>query len=319
MDIQYLLWLQDFRISINDAWTPFMEWISLFAVRSLYLVPAFVYWYVRKRDGLYMYASLTVSLMVNAVIKLTACVYRPWIRDARIIPAGDAIKTAGGYSFPSGHTMTATPIYGSFAVLAKKAGYFWVSVLCAVLILVTGFSRNYLGVHTPQDVVVGLVLGVLAVWVSAKIFRYIDAHPESENMFLCLGFLAGVAAIAYIRLKSYPVDYVEGKILVKPESMIPSSTSDISLILGLVTGRYVEKRWVKFSPDWTLSPSWAAVKGLILCGVGLWIYSFIIYTVKGELVKALGAFPGRIVYGFTNTFFVIAVWPAVMKIFCRKK
>ena len=194
-----------------------------------------------------------------------------------------------------------------------------ISVVCAALILVTGFSRNYLGVHTPQDVAVGLVFGVLAVWAAAKVFRYIDAHPESEKMFLLAGFLAGAAAIIYIRLKSYPMDYVDGKILVKPESMIPGSTSDISLIFGLVIGRYVEKRWVKFSPDWTLSPSWAALKGLILCAVGLWIYSFIIYTVKGELVTALGAFPGRIVYGFTNTFFVIAVWPAVMKVFCRKK
>ena len=115
------------------------------------------------------------------------------------------------------------------------------------------------------------------------------------------------------------MDYVDGKLLVKPESMLPGSTSDISLILGLVIGRYVEKRWVKFSPDWSLSPSWSALKGLILCAVGLWIYSFIIYTVKGYLVKTLGAFPGRIVYGFTNTLFVIAVWPAVMKLFCRKK
>ena len=32
MDIQYLLWLQDFRNGMNDAWTPFMEWVSMFAV-----------------------------------------------------------------------------------------------------------------------------------------------------------------------------------------------------------------------------------------------------------------------------------------------
>ena len=319
MDIEYLLWLQNFRISINDAWTPFMEWFSTFSNRELYLLPAFVYWYVKKRDGLFMLASLSVSLMANAVSKLTACVYRPWIKDSRIIPAGDAIKTASGYSFPSGHTMTATPIYGSFAVLMKKAGHIWVSVVCAALILLTMFSRNYLGVHTPQDVVVGLLESLLVLWVVAKICRYIDAHPEKENMFLLLGFLAGAAAIVYIKFKSYPVDYVDGKILVKPENMLPGSTSDISLIFGLVIGRYVEKRWVKFSPDWTLSPSWAALKGLILCAVGLWIYLFIIYTVKGELTKALGAFPGRMVYGFTNMFFVTAVWPAVMKLFCRKK
>ena len=313
MDIEYLLWLQNFRISINDAWTPFMEWVSTFAVRGLYFFPAFVYWYIRKRDGLYILASLNVSLLLNAVIKLTACVYRPWIRDPRIIPAGDAIKSAGGYSFPSGHTMTATPIYGGLAVLAKKTGHVLGIVVCVALILVTGFSRNYLGVHTPQDVLVGFAGSALVLWIVAKLFRHLDAHPERENMFLLLGFLAGAAAIAYIKLKSYPIDYLDGKILVKPESMLPGSTSDISRIFGLVVGRYVEKRWVKFTPDW----SWW--KGLILCAVGLCIYSFIIYTVKGYLIKTLGVFPGRIAFGFVDMFYVVAVWPAVMKLFCGKK
>ena len=313
MDIEYFLWLQNFRISINDALTPLMEWLATFTVRELYFFPAFVYWYIRKRDGLYILASLNVSLLLNAVIKLTACVYRPWIRDARIIPAGNAIKSAGGYSFPSGHTMIAASIYGGLAVLAKKAGYVLFSVVFAALILVTGFSRNYLGVHTPQDVLVGFAVSVLVLWITAKVFRYLDAHPEKENMFLLLGFLAGAAAIAYIRLKNYPIDYVDGKILVKPESMLPGSTSDISRIFGFVAGRYVEKRWIKFSPDW----SWW--KGLILCAVGLWIYYLIIYTVKSCLIKTLGVFPGRIVFGFMDMFYVVAVWPAVMNVFCRKK
>ncbi len=78
MDIEYLLFLQNFRNSINDALTPFMEAISYFAV--------------------------------------SVCAYRPWIRDVRVLPAGDAIKTATGYSFPSGHTTTATPIYGGLAL-----------------------------------------------------------------------------------------------------------------------------------------------------------------------------------------------------------
>ena len=35
MDIEYLLFLQNFRNSINDAWTPFMEWISYFGIRNI--------------------------------------------------------------------------------------------------------------------------------------------------------------------------------------------------------------------------------------------------------------------------------------------
>ena len=51
MDIQYLLWLQNFRDSIADAWTPFMEWVSMFSTTYLILIPVFLYWFRSKRGG----------------------------------------------------------------------------------------------------------------------------------------------------------------------------------------------------------------------------------------------------------------------------
>ena len=118
-------------------------------------------------------------------MKLTACVYRPWIRDARVVPAGDAITTATGYSFPSGHTTTAGPIYGGMAVSGRKRVK-PVAVFCVIMVALTAFSRNYLGVHTPQDVLVGLVESVLALWAAAVLFRYLDQHPVKENLFLII-------------------------------------------------------------------------------------------------------------------------------------
>ena len=169
MDIDYLLLLQRFRENINDALTPFMEYVSLFAVTFLIMIPVFVYWVVDKKKGLYTLVSYYLCCGFNAMLKLTACIYRPWIRDARIKPAGDAITTATGYSFPSGHTVTAGPIYGGLAVSAwswKK----WISVILVFLALLTGFSRNYLGVHTPQDVAVGMLESVLWLFLTMKIF-----------------------------------------------------------------------------------------------------------------------------------------------------
>ena len=144
MDIQYLLLLQNFRNSTGNAMTPFMEMISLFAVTYLVIVPALVYWCVDKRSGLYTMATYTTTVAINAVVKLTACIYRPWIRDSRVLPAGDAITTATGYSFPSGHTTSSTSIYGALAVSAWKKMR-WVSILCIIFALLTCFSRNYLG------------------------------------------------------------------------------------------------------------------------------------------------------------------------------
>ena len=84
MDIEYLLLLQNFRNAIDNALTPFMEMISLYAITSLCIVPAFVYWSVSKRMGLFTFTAWSLTTAFNATLKLTVCAYRPWIRDARI-------------------------------------------------------------------------------------------------------------------------------------------------------------------------------------------------------------------------------------------
>ncbi len=310
MDIEYLLFLQNFRNGTNDALTPFMEMISLFAVTYLLIVPALVYWCLDKRSGLYTLASYNFSIAVNADVKLTACIYRPWIRDSRVLPAGDAITTATGYSFPSGHTMTATPIYGAMAVSAWKK-LRWISVLCIICVLVTGFSRNYLGVHTPQDVLVGLTLGCLALFVIKKIFDYISVHPEKENIFLIIGVVFGVASLIYINVKPYPMDYVDGKLLVDPIKMMKDGYGDIGMFTAFCIARFVEKTWVRFEPALTKANLAAGFTGGVLL--------FILLQSIGDPLKALmGTNWGTLTKNTIVIFFIVAIWPAVMKAVTKK-
>ena len=74
-----------------------MEGLSLFAVTFLIMLRVFVYWVIDKKKGLYTLVSYYLCCGVNAMAKLTACVYRPWIRDARVLPAGNAVSTAASY------------------------------------------------------------------------------------------------------------------------------------------------------------------------------------------------------------------------------
>ncbi len=245
MDIEYLLFLQDFRNGIQDSLTPLMQFVSDFAVDYLFLIPVFLYWVVSKKKGLYTLASYYLCCGVNAAVKLTACVYRPWIRDARVLPAGDAIKTATGYSFPSGHTVSAGPLYGGLAVNAWSKSKI-VAFVCGFLALLTGFSRNYLGVHTPQDVAVGIFESVLWLIVMFKIFQYLEAHPEKENGFLLACFLLGVGLLVYISVKPYPMDYVDGKLLVDPGKMMVDGYGDIAYIIVFPIARFIERKWIRF-------------------------------------------------------------------------
>ena len=307
LDIRYLLFLQDFRNSIDNALTPFLEEVSLFAVTYLIMIPVLFYWMMNKRNGLYTLASYYLACGVNAIVKLTVCAYRPWIRDPRVFPAGDAIRTATGYSFPSGHTVTATPIYGGLAVTTWKKAK-WFSVLCVLMILITGFSRNYLGVHTPQDVFVAICEGVLALVLLSRLFPYVEKHPEKEDLLLLLCFVFGWLAIVYVTFKPYPMDYVDGKLLVDPQRMMVDGYGDIALLIAFPAARYIEKRWIRFEA------TGVNAKGIVICAAGMIILWAMLTFLGDPLDDMLGRCWGHFVSTTLTVFYCITVYPLVIRL-----
>ena len=310
MDIQYLLFLQDFRNSINDALTPFMEWVSMFAVTYLILFAVYYYWNCDKRDGLYTLVAYYFCMVFTPLIKLTACIYRPWIRDSRILPAGDAITTATGYSFPSGHTTTAAPIAGGIAVTTRKKPFLRpISCIFALYILVTMFSRNYLGVHTPQDVVVGCLISVASLFLTARLFQYLEAHPEMEDRLLLGGFLFCCAALVYITVKPYPMTLnAEGELIVDPQKMMNDGYGDLGKMIGFIIARYVEKTWIRFKP------LKQGAKSIAVCLIGLAVMVLLQKQVNPILVTAFGSHWGKLYFSVLYTFYYIALFPFVLKL-----
>lgn len=311
MDMTYLLWLQDFRLSINDALTPFVNHLSTFAVTYIVLLPVFVYWCLDKKKGLFILYAWKFSQTFNAILKLTACIYRPWIKDSRIIPANNAIARSGGYSFPSGHTMMCTPIYGGLAVITKNKPLKYFLVF---MILLTMISRNYLGVHTPQDVLVGFAFGLLALWLTQKAFAYLDTHPEKDVLFMIFAVLAGVGTLVYITYKPYPLDYVDGKLLVDPVKMQIDSWGDAGgfAVFGVLW--YIESHFIKFTPTgWNF-------KGILICVIGLIPLGWALVDLDGIMMStALGPHVGRLVSQIITLSFMMIVWPLVIKFLTGRK
>lgn len=84
------------------------------------------------------------------------------------------------YSFPSGHAMTSTVVYGFIAVSAYWCSYWvrahrWVLVAAPVLVVAIGISRVYLGAHWMTDVLAGWTFG--AVYVALAAYLVLRTDP----------------------------------------------------------------------------------------------------------------------------------------------
>ena len=183
-DIQYLLFLQELRNATGGIFDELFNAISKFAVDILPFLPYVIFWAVDRKWGYRYITTIWIGEVLNGLIKLTVCAYRPWIRSELIEPAGDSKVAATGYSFPSGHTMAGTAMYGTSAVWQWNKRR-WLSILCVIMMLLTGFSRNFLGVHTPQDVLVGLCESLIIIFAVGKVM---DKVCGNEKMLDILTF-----------------------------------------------------------------------------------------------------------------------------------
>ncbi len=260
MDLQYLLLLQKFRDATGGVLNDFFLQISDLSYGIfIWMLACILFWAVDKKTGSYLFLNIAVNRFLMQLLKLTFCVYRPWVRSAEIVP----VETASGYSFPSGHSVTSASNYGTvLARYGKKhrpLGAFMI-----VMLLLTMFSRNYIGVHTPQDVAVGAALGLAVVFLGIRAWEWIDEKPGRERIIPIAGVVLTVLFLVYISLKSYPMDYDEaGKLLVDPAKMMKDGYKDAGRILGVSLGWYLERRYVRFSTDVP------ALTKVTRCGVGV--------------------------------------------------
>jgi undecaprenyl-diphosphatase len=89
----------------------------------------------------------------------------------------EPLAQAFGYGFPSGHTTTSTALYLTLTMILapwlERSARILLAVVFGLVIVLIGFSRVYLGLHSPSDVAAGFVLGT--VWSLAV--RRIMRHP----------------------------------------------------------------------------------------------------------------------------------------------
>lgn len=253
MDLDFLYGLQCFRESIGGSLDGFFLFISLIAVDYFLMVPGLIiYWNVSKRKAANILCSYGTSIFIGSFLKATFCVYRPWVRDPRIKPVSGALGAASGYSFPSGHVSSTSGFYGGMIAAFKK--YWWVIVFGITMVLLTMFSRLYLGVHTPQDVLVACLVGAVSSVLIAFLLSLCDKYKNADIIIYIVTTLLVIGLLLYISLKSYPLDYDEyGQLIVDPKKMTVDGFKDPGVFFGIMTGWFIERRFIKFDISGTTS------------------------------------------------------------------
>lgn len=309
MDIDILLALQDFRNGPGAFLAAFlskMTWLG--ELNTAIAIMALIYWCVSRDYGTYFLMGWSGNRLVNGMLKVTVCAYRPWIRDARILPYGDSITTATGYSFPSGHTMNAATVYGGGAVRRELPRV--LRVVLGFLVLLVAFSRIYLGVHTPQDILVGAVAGILVMCITIKLMQWIKNHSEKDLLVVLTGVGLAVLVAIYAAVKPYPTDTdAAGKVLVEGAKMANDTFKGVGWSVAFLTGWILERRFVQFSTNISM------MKRITRLTVGLLSYYAVSLIFVPLIKNGISGAPGTFVSCYLQMFYVSFIFPWIVKRF----
>lgn len=303
--IDYLLWVQNLRTHLGPVFENLFLHITMFGeILIPTLVISIIYWCIDSEAGLYLFGLNSCGILFMQLFKTSACIYRPWILSDKIKPVASALAMAHGYSFPSGHCMISATSWGGIAFLLRKRKF--IATLIVLLILTIAFSRTYLGVHTPQDVLIGLLSGLVFVFVMHYILKWCKKNKNRYLYLLAIFDMTILGTLLYVILKSYPLDYVNGKLLVNPYHARYVAVLFCGWVMGLVNGVLLCKRFFPFDAK-SGSIKTRVIRGI----VGASVFYSIFYPVNNYFIIHESHFRVALPSMFALGFFVTAIYPLI--------
>lgn len=296
--------------ALESIRTPFLDklmgLVTNLGGEAVFIVAAIVvFWCLNKSCGYYMMTVGFAGTIINQFLKLWFRIPRPWVKDPNFTIVESARAEATGYSFPSGHTQNAFAVFGAPARFFKNTA---LRIVFIFLIALTAFSRMYVGVHTPLDVGVSLIVGTILVFVIYPFFRDMDKSPKKVYIIFGIFIVLAAPFVAFVELYDFPADidaenYASG---LKNAYMI------LFCAIGLMLTFFIDTKYVHFH---TQAVWWAQIIKVV---VGLAILLALKSVLKAPLLALFG---GHSVAHGVRYFIVILfagiVWPMTFKFFAK--
>ena len=297
MDILYAL--EKIR---TPFWNGVMSAMTQLGGEVIFIVAAVVvFWCVSKWEGYYLMTIAFCGTVLNQFLKLICRVPRPWVRDPNFTIVESARAEATGYSFPSGHTQNAIGLFGG---MARWGGRRWVRLGLTALALIIAFSRMYLGVQTPADVGVSLVLAAALVLGLYPLMRRAQEKPRYMGYVLAAMLVVSGAFVVFVETCGFPADMDAENLA----SGIGNAWKMLGAVAGMTLAWLLDRRYIHFE---TQAVWWVQV---IKVAVGMALLLAIKSGLKAPLLALLGheGLAGGVRY-FLLVLVAGAVWPLVFR------
>ena len=274
-------WGLDFIRAVQSAHGPALETIfkaiTFMGEEDFFIVllPLFL-WCVDFAFGARLAFFFLFSTVVNSLAKGLIDHPRPCDLDPQV----KLCDYTGRYGLPSGHSQSAVVVWGAIAFYARKR---WVWAVAILLMVLIGFSRIYLGVHFPTDVLGGWALGAILLVGYVLLVGRIEAWLKRIGLAVRLAL---VMVIPLVLVLIYPSD---------------DSLSAMGVLFGAGAGIVLTGQWVHFDAS---GPLWQRLVRLLLGAaflLGLRFGLKAVFPDEGEALYALMRFVRYVVVGLWAT------------------
>jgi membrane-associated phospholipid phosphatase len=260
-----------------------------------------IYWCLEKTLGRSLAYILSLSFLINGLLKHAIRDPRPFWLDSTL-----GLSTEQSYGVPSGHAQAATVFYGFLALWFRRA---WVWILAILMILLMAVSRVYLGVHDIEDILVGILIGVL-ILIGYYLWRRYMANRFAnrilgQRLLLAISVPLVLATIYVVVLVilGQPNDNVAWAEHIDMAEMasFEDLAAEFGILLGLGVGFVLEVSRVRFM---VRGPFWKRIMRYLLGLAGIVLLWFGLDAIFPKEPLAL-AFPLRLLQSF-----LMAIWIA---------
>lgn len=301
--MQLLYALESIRTPLLDT---LMAWITECGGELVFMAVAItMFWCVSKACGYYMLTVGFTGTILNQFLKLAFRIPRPWVKDPDFTIVESARAGATGYSFPSGHTQN---VFASFGCGMRWTKQTWLRIVCGAIVVLTAFSRMYLGVHTPLDVGVSFGIGLVLVFALYPLFSRFEERPNAMYWVFGVMIVLNLAYLLYAELWPFPAD-VDAANLAEGRK---NAYTLLGAVLGMTGAYFIDRKYVHFD---VRAVWWAQALKVVL---GLALTVALRTVLKAPLLALFGGHnAAHLLRYFIMVLFAGGVWPMTFRWFGR--